>query len=181
MLLELCPNVFLQLNLNTRLFLVMFIAVNSAVLFRAAVVASDSTLQPVTKDHFATQEDGNQEESEEDEKQTRLNKYFNRFCDYTGGLDNMSVDYAFRQQLKKTKDEELKRLFVLKHLYREVRFDMDDYVKEHIRIGKTEIRSMTDKEKSQAKEKILQKLDDLEMFDPGDPKGEIAEHRNKLK
>ena len=150
-------------------------------MYRADATTCGSAQQPVTNDQGAGQDDDKQEESAKDEKQSRLNKYFNRFCDYTGGLDDMSVDYAFRQQLKKTKDEELKRLFVLKHLYREVRFEMDDYEKERIRIGKTAYRSMNEKEKSQAKEKVVEKLNDLEMFDPGDPKGEIAKHRNSLK
>ena len=55
----------------------------------------------------------------------RLQKYFERYCDYTGGMGigfvaSHTYDYKFRQHLKSTNDPELKRLFVLWHLYREL-------------------------------------------------------------
>ena len=40
---------------------------------------------------------------------------------------------------------------------------------------------MTADEKAVAKKELLEMLDDLETFDPGDPEGEIADGRTKLK
>src|SRR5687768_15965464 len=84
-------------------------------------------------------------------EKSKLDTYFERYCDYTGGLGIRHVashtyDYKFRQHLKETKDPELKRLFVLQHLYRELDFAMRDYERGEIRVGKVEYRKMTQTE-----------------------------------
>ena len=120
------------------------------------------------------------------ENATRLQMYFERYCDYVGGLGigfvaSHTYDYKFRQHLKTTDDQELKRLFVLQRLYLEVDLAMHDYEAGQIRIGKSEYRQMTADEKIDAKNLLLEKLQDLERFDPGDPEHEIAAHRANLK
>jgi len=55
----------------------------------------------------------------------KLDSYFQRYCDYTGGMGigfvaSHTYDFEFRQRLKTTQDTELRRLFVLQHLYREL-------------------------------------------------------------
>ncbi len=119
-------------------------------------------------------------------QKSKLDTYFEHYCDYTGGLGirfvaSHTYDYKFRQHLKETKDTELKRLFVLQHLYRDVDFDMRDYERGEIRVGKVKYRKMTKAEMEAAKTKLLEMLDDLEKFDPKDPEREIAENRSKLK
>jgi hypothetical protein len=119
-------------------------------------------------------------------QKSKLDKYFEQYCDYTGGLGigfvaSHTYDYKFRQHLKETKDTELKRLFVLQHLYRDVDFDMRVYERGEIRVGKAEYRKMTKAETEAAKTRLLEMLDDLEKFDPKDPEHEIAENRLKLK
>jgi hypothetical protein len=117
---------------------------------------------------------------------SRLQSYFERYCDYTGGMGigfvaSHTYDYQFRQHLKKTNDRELKRLFVLQHLYRDLDFAARDYQEGKIRIGKADYREMTDVEKLDAKKEINRILDDLAAFDPEDPEREIAKTREKLK
>jgi hypothetical protein len=119
-------------------------------------------------------------------KKSKLDTYFEQYCDYTGGLGigfvpSHTYDYKFRQHLRKTKDPELKRLFVLHHLYRDVEIAMDLYERGEIRVGKAEYRKMTPVEMESAKKDLVEMLDDLEKFDPGDPEREIAENRSKLK
>ena len=119
-------------------------------------------------------------------KDAKLQKYFERYCDYTGGLGiglvpSHTYDYKFRQHLKKTDDKELKRLFVLRHLYRDVDFAVRDFEEGKIRIGKVEYRKMTAEEKASAKKHITEMLDDLKRFDPDESLGEIARQRDKLK
>jgi hypothetical protein len=117
---------------------------------------------------------------------SKLDTYFEQYCNYTGGLGigfvaSHTYDYKFRQHLKETKDTELKRLFVLQHLYRDVALDMRDYERGEIRVGKVEYRKMTKAETEAAKTRLLEMLDDLERFDPKDPEDEIARNRSKLK
>src|SRR5262252_3026349 len=64
----------------------------------------------------------------------RLDSYFEDYCDYTGGMGigfvaSHTYDYRFRQHLKETHDPELKRLFVLQHLHRDVEFALGDFEK----------------------------------------------------
>jgi hypothetical protein len=99
----------------------------------------------------------------------KLDKYFNRFCDYTGGMgigfvSTHTYDLAFRQQLKKSQDPELKRFFVLKNLFVEIQFDIDEYQKGVKRVGKTEYQPLTPEEKTQARQQILETLHDLDAF-----------------
>ena len=117
---------------------------------------------------------------------SKLDTYFRRYCDYTGGLGirfvaSHTYDYKFRQHLKETKDPELKRLFVLQHLYGELDLAMRDYERGEIRVGKVEYRKMTPVEMKTAKKELVEMLDDLQSFDPKDPEREIAEHRAKLR
>ncbi|MFT5524599.1 MAG: hypothetical protein ACI9HK_002554 [Pirellulaceae bacterium] len=92
---------------------------------------ADNTTTPTPAEISKTTED------------SRLQRYFERYCDYTGGMGigfvaSHTYDFNFRQHLKKTDDEELKRLFVLQHLYRDVDSSLRDYEEGRIRIGKTE-------------------------------------------
>ena len=117
---------------------------------------------------------------------TRLQTYFERYCDYTGGMGigfvaSHTYDHQFRQHLKKSEDFELKRLFVLQHLYRELDDVVSDYQDGRIRVGKVEYREMSDDEKLDAKNRIIEMLDDLTAFNPDDPGREIADNRAKLK
>src|SRR4051812_48351155 len=78
----------------------------------------------------------------------RLDSYFEQYCDYTGSLGIGFVawhtyDYRFRQHLKETHDPELKRLFVLQHLNRDVEFALNDFEKGIVRTGKTSSRPLT--------------------------------------
>jgi len=135
--------------------------------------SGNSVNQPGTEIVDATTED------------EQLQKYFERYCSYTGSLGigfvaSHTYDYKFRQHLKLTNDKELKRLFVLWHLYRDVDFAMRDYKKGQIRIGKAEYREMTADEKTSATNRLRDMLDDLEAFDPNDPEREIEQQRAKL-
>ena len=63
---------------------------------------------------------------------TRLNSYFEDYCDYTGNLGigfdpAHTYDYRFRQHLKQTQDPELKRFFVLRNLFRDVEIALRDF------------------------------------------------------
>ena len=117
---------------------------------------------------------------------SKLQEYFERYCDDDDSLGIGFVawhtyDHKFRQHLKNTNDEELKRLFVLRHLYQHVDFALSDFEDDRIQISKNMYRKMTDDEKRNAKAQILGMLDDLEVFDPGDPEREIRDNRAKLK
>ena len=117
---------------------------------------------------------------------SKLDTYFVRYCDYTGGMGigfvaSHSYDFKFRQHLKETKDPELKRLFVLQHLYGDLDVAMSHYERGEIRVGKAEYRKMTLAETVTAKKRLMEMLDDLEKFDPRDSEREIAEVRTKLK
>jgi hypothetical protein len=101
-----------------------------------------------------------------DQIEEKINKYFERFCDYTGGLGiqhvpNHAYDYAFRQQLKQTKDLELKRLYVLQHRFREIDWSIHDYRVGEIRIDKVNKRKLTEAEKADLRKQILADLDEL--------------------
>lgn len=132
----------------------------------------------------------------------RLDSYFEQYCDYTGGLGIEFVaahtyDYRFRQHLKETHDPELKRLFVLQHLNRDVEWALDDFEKGIVRTGKTSSRPLTLSEWQDTQKKIQAQIDDLatyyaftnyattnrDPFDPPDPKLDsmwIEELRGKL-
>ena len=110
-----------------------------------------------------------------------LQSHFLRYCDYQAGLPDGSYDLKFRQQLKLTDDNELKRLFVLKHLYRDLGFAERDFHAGRVRVGKVEYRAMTDPEREAAKRKVSKMLDDLESLDPVDPLHVIQSARNRLK
>ena len=119
-------------------------------------------------------------------EQTKLDTYFTQYCNDTGGLGigfvaSHTYDYKFRQRLKSTTDPELKRLFVLQHLYRDVDSKIRDYERGQIRVGKVDYRKMTPEETETARKELLVMLDDLAAFDPDDPEREIASHRLQLK
>ena len=122
---------------------------------------------------------------EQNASDTLLNRYFESYCDYTGGLGirfvaSHTYDYEFRQRLKKTEDRELKRLFVLKNLYRDVDNAVSSFEEGLIEVGKSMTRKMTSEERTACAKRISQQLDDLLLFDPGDPQREIAQHRRKI-
>jgi len=132
----------------------------------------------------------------------RLDSYFEQYCDYTGSLGIGFVawhtyDYRFRQHLKETHDPELKRLFVLQHLNRDVEWALDDFEKGIVRTGKTSSRPLTLSEWQDAQKRIRAQIDDLatyyaftnfattnlDLFDPPNPKLDsmwIEELRGKL-
>src|SRR5688572_24750628 len=89
----------------------------------------------------------------------RLDSYFEQYCDYTGGLGigfvaTHTYDYRFRQRLKETHDPELKRLFVLQHLNRDVEWALDDFEKGIARTGKASSRPLTLSEWQDTQKKI---------------------------
>ena len=83
--------------------------------------------------------------------------------------------------LKKTTDPDLKRLFVLQHLYGEMDIAVSDYKEGVVVAGKGMKRNMTPEEKEATRKKLIEKIKDLELFDPKDPEREIAQHREALK
>ena len=100
---------------------------------------------------------------------SRLDLYFERYCDNTAGLGigfdpSHTYDSRFRQHLKKTPDPELKRLFVLQHLYRDVEFDLNDFKAGIIRTGKVTSRPMTLPEWRSTRQSIQTQIDDLTAF-----------------
>ena len=117
---------------------------------------------------------------------SKLDTYFRRYCNCTGSLGlgfvaSHTCDFKFRQQLKKTTDPDLKRLFVLQHLYREMDIAVSDYKEGVVVAGKGMKRNMTPEEKEATRKKLIEKIKDLELFDPKDPEREIAQHREALK
>ena len=119
----------------------------------------------------------------------RLDSYFEQYCDYTGGMGigfdaSQTYDYRFRQHLKETHDPELKRLFVLQHLNRDVEWALDDFEKGIARTGKASSRPLTLPEWQATQKKIQAQIDDLATYyaftnfattnrdpiDPPDPK-----------
>jgi hypothetical protein len=115
----------------------------------------------------------------------KLDSYFERYCDYTGGLGigfvaSHTYDFEFRQHLKKTEDAELKRLFVLQHLYQELDRAILDFERGIVMTGKSSSRQMTAEERASKRSSITERLDDLSRLDPGDPQREIAEFRDRL-
>src|SRR5437660_661255 len=96
----------------------------------------------------------------------RLQSRFEGYCDYTGALGIgflawHTYDYRFRQQLKRTQDPELKRLYVLENLHRDTEAALDDLAKGIIRTGKTSSRPLTPAEWQAAYQRILQDVEDL--------------------
>lgn len=115
----------------------------------------------------------------------KLDKYFERFCDYTGGMgigfvSTHTYEFAFRQQLKNSQDPILKRAFVLKNLFIEIGFDIDEYQKGVKRVGKTEYEPLTAEEKAQARQNILDKLNDLDAFGDKETPGWTKELRDNI-
>lgn len=160
------------------------------VLIVLVVASSQSTAQtpdaPEQKSTRARKEAGSEPKALDGKQMKKLQTYFDRYCDYTGSLGigfvaSHTYAYEFRQRLKSTKDLELKRLFVLQRLYGDVENRMRDYERGEQRVGKVEYEKMTAREKDEARRELLDMLDDLEAFDPGDPQREIASHRKKLK
>jgi hypothetical protein len=99
----------------------------------------------------------------------RLDSYFETYCDYTGGLGigfvpSHTYDYRFRQGLKTTHDPELKRLFVLQHLHRDVEFALDDFEKGIVRTGKSSFKPLTSQEWQSTQRSIQTQIDDLAAY-----------------
>ena len=99
----------------------------------------------------------------------RLNSYFEEYCDYTGNMGigfapDHTWDYEFRHRLKSTADPELKRLFVLQNLYRDVQFALLDFGAGKIRTGQAEYRPLTADEWLKTREDIQRKIDDLTTY-----------------
>ncbi|MEW6156823.1 MAG: hypothetical protein AB1813_05285 [Verrucomicrobiota bacterium] len=119
----------------------------------------------------------------------RLDSYFEYYCDYTGSLGigfdaSQTYDYRFRQHLKETRDPELKRLFVLQHLHRDVELALEEFEKGIVRTGKPASRPLTLPEWREKQMSIQRQMDDLaaysaftnfatarhDPFDPPEPK-----------
>jgi hypothetical protein len=133
----------------------------------------------------------------------RLDSYFESYCDEVGNLGigfdpSHTYDYRFRQHLKTTRDPELKRLFVLQHLHRDVEFALDDFQRGIVRTGQLESRPLTPSEWRSTQQSIQTQIDDLAAYsaftnfvstardplDPSDPsldKDWIEELRGKLR
>lgn len=99
----------------------------------------------------------------------RLNSYFEQYCDYTGGMGigfdaSQTYDFRFRQHLKATQDPELKRLFVLQHLHRDVEFALRDFEQGILRTGKSSTRPLTPPEWRDTREAIESRIDDLATY-----------------
>lgn len=99
----------------------------------------------------------------------KLDSYFEDYCDYTGSLGlwfdpSHSYDFRFRQELKKTRDPELKRLFVLQHLHEDVEFALNDFEKGIIATGKSSSRPLTPAEWQSSLRSIQAQIDDLTTF-----------------
>ena len=99
----------------------------------------------------------------------RLDSYFESYCDYTGGLGigfvpSHTYDYRFRQRLKTAQDPELKRLFVLQHLHRDVEFALDDFKRGIVRTGKSSSRPLTLLEWQSTQQSIQTQIDDLAAY-----------------
>jgi len=114
-----------------------------------------------------------------------LDEYFQRYCGYTGNMGigfvaSQTYDYKYRQRLARTQDDELKRLYVLYHLYSDVDNALSELEDGTIRIGKNEWREMSQQERDTARARIVECVDDLSRFDPGDPEGDIREFRERL-
>jgi hypothetical protein len=115
----------------------------------------------------------------------KLDSYFERYCDYTGGMGigfvaSHTYQFEFRQRLKTTQDKELKRLFVLQHLYGETDLMIADFENGIVKTGKSESRQMQAEERAAARVSIIEHVDDLSHFDPTDPQREIARLRERL-
>ncbi len=99
----------------------------------------------------------------------RLDSYFEQYCDETG---NMGIGFAgwdtylyrFHQQLKTTQDPELKRLFVLANLHREVELALDDFEKGIVMTGQSSSRPLTLPEWMSTRQSIQTRIDDLAAF-----------------
>jgi hypothetical protein len=99
----------------------------------------------------------------------RLDSYFEEYCDYTGNMGigfspDHTWDYEFRHRLKGTADPELKRLFVLQNLYRDVEFALRDLDAGKIRTGQAEYRPLTADEWLVTRGEIQRKIDDLTAY-----------------
>lgn len=99
----------------------------------------------------------------------RLDSYFEEYCDYTGNMGIGFVaghtwDYRFRHRLKSTTDPELKRLFVLQHLYSDVEFALQDFGAGKVRTGQASYRPLTLDEWRRTQQDIQQKIDDLAAY-----------------
>jgi hypothetical protein len=96
----------------------------------------------------------------------RLNSYFETYCDYTGGLGigfdpSHTYDYRFRQHLKTVHDPELKRLFVLQNLHRNVEFALNDFERGIMQTGKSSSRPLTLSEWQSTRQNIETQINDL--------------------
>ena len=91
-----------------------------------------------------------------------------------------TYDHKFRQRLKTTADPEMKRLFVLKNLYQRAGYDLALFEQGEIDLGKGMRRKMSPEERRATFARISRLLDDLMLFDPDDPEGEIAEFGQRL-
>ena len=99
----------------------------------------------------------------------RLDSYFQDYCDYTGNLGigfdaSHTYDYRFRQRLKTTQDHELKRLFVLQHLYQDVEFSLDDFERGIVRTGQSSSRPLTVSEWQSMQRNIQTQIDHLAAY-----------------
>jgi hypothetical protein len=99
----------------------------------------------------------------------RLDSYFEQYCDYTGSLGIGFVawhtyDYRFRQHLKATQDPELKRLYVLQNLHRDVEISLREFEAGIVVTGKTSSRPLTTSEWQDTRRHILQQIDDLAVY-----------------
>jgi hypothetical protein len=114
-----------------------------------------------------------------------MDQYFQGDCAQAGNLGiglvaSHTYLYKFQERLATTKDRELKRLYVLYHLYNDLDHDIFDLEQDRVLIGMAEWRKMTPTEREAAPLGIAQRVVDLRSFDPGDPEGEIERFEQRL-
>lgn len=118
-------------------------------------------------------------------RDVKLDGYFARYCDYTGGMGigfvaSHTYDFKFRQHLKTTQDYELRRLFVLQNLYAEVESAISDFEQGIVMTGKGLSRQMNSDERASMRSRIVEQLRDLSRFDLGEPLQNIANLEERL-
>ena len=82
----------------------------------------------------------------------------------SGLTPSHTYDYRFRQQLKTTQDAELKRLFVIQHLYQDIGFYLADFERGRIEIGQALYRPLTLSEWQSTRQSIQTQIDDLAAY-----------------
>lgn len=87
----------------------------------------------------------------------------------------------FLERLRKTEDQELKRLLVLSGLCSEIESEIRDLASGRVPQGKSKLRKMTKDERIHSETYIREMLRDLTVLDPTDAQGVIAKLTARLR